>query len=102
MKVRVPDSVLVLPAHELPFKGLHQRLQQVVDHHHERLEQIITICRVPSNAQALTNQLFDRNMDSLQNFLAVGEVMAHLNWLIAQGSISASLEGGCYQFCTVD
>ena len=95
---RIPDSVLVLPAHELPFKGLHQRLQAVVDHHHERLDQIVTLCAEKNNPQQITNALFDREMDEFQNFLAVGEVMAHLNWLLKEKRVAVKLEKGVYQF----
>lgn len=98
IKARIPDSVLVLPAHELPFKGLHARLAQVVEHHHERLDHIVTICQKPFNAQQITDQLFEREMDNFQNFLAVGEVVAHLNWLLAAGRIRRELTGNCYMF----
>lgn len=94
----IPDSVLVLPAHELPFHGLHQRLQDVVDHHHERLDAIETICQTPCNAQQITDQLFDRELDSFQNFLAVGEVVAHINWLLDEGRLSVELVGECNQY----
>ncbi|MCG8671842.1 MAG: MBL fold metallo-hydrolase [Pseudomonadales bacterium] len=98
VKARIPDSVLVLPAHELPFKGLHQRLQAVVDHHHERLDKIVTLCGTSINPQEITNELFDREMDEFQNFLAVGEVMAHLNWLLNEKRVSVCVENGVYQF----
>lgn len=80
IKNHVPDSVLVLPAHQLPFRGLHHRLQEVIDHHQERLDKILTLCKTPLNTQQLTDLLFDREMDPFQNFLAVGECLAHLNW----------------------
>lgn len=97
----VPDSVLVLPAHQLPFYGLHDRLDAVVAHHHERLDHILMLCQKPNNAQTVTNQLFDREMDSFQNFLAVGECMAHINWLMSQGRMRRAEIDGVWQFHSV-
>ncbi|MCG8317502.1 MAG: MBL fold metallo-hydrolase [Pseudomonadales bacterium] len=98
---RVPDSVLVLPAHQLPFKGLHRRLQAVVDHHKERLEQIESLSLAPIDAQSISRKLFKRELDNFQNFLAVGEVMAHLNWLVAEGRMQVKVENGINQFLKI-
>lgn len=98
IKRLVPDSVTILPAHQLPFSGLHCRLDEVVNHHHERLEKILSLCASPKSAQQLTDELFEREMDPFQNFLAVGECMAHLNWLIENGKITRSLVGETWQF----
>ncbi len=97
----VPDSVLVLPAHEKPFLGLHERLNAVVAHHEDRLNQLLGLCKKPQNAQALTNQLFDRKLDSFQNYLAVGECLAHLHYLMEQGKIERMLDEETYLFCSV-
>lgn len=93
VKERVPDSVLVLPAHQLPFKGLHKRLQQVVEHHEHRLDELEKLCIKPHTAQELTYELFDRKLEPFQNFLAVGECIAHLHYLMYQNRIEQTQEG---------
>ncbi len=98
---KVPDSVLVLPAHQLPFKGLHSRLDEVIAHHHERLDKVLTLCSEPTDAQSLTNYLFERELDTFQNFLAVGECMAHVNWLLSEGKLQRETAGGVWQFSRV-
>ena len=40
----VPDDVLVLPAHNLPFYGLHQRLADLERHHELRCAEIADAC----------------------------------------------------------
>ena len=98
MAARVPDSVLILPAHQLPFYGLHERLNAVVDHHNERLDALLALMQHPKTAQQLTRELFDKSLDSFQNFLAVGEVVAHLYYLMEQGRAKRELAGHVYYY----
>lgn len=98
MARRVPDSVLVLPAHQLPFTGLHGRLLEVVEHHRERLEALLALMDRPKSAQALTTELFDKSLEPFQNFLAVGEVVAHLHYLLAEGRTKRELIGQVYYY----
>ncbi|MDX1694107.1 MAG: MBL fold metallo-hydrolase [Ketobacteraceae bacterium] len=94
IREQVPDGAMVLPAHQLPFRGLHERLDEVVAHHHERLDRIITLCTAPKDPQTLTDELFNKEMDAFQNFLAVGECMAHVNWLLARGKLTRDTVDG--------
>ena len=41
IKTRVPDDVLVLPAHNDPFHGLHARLDQLMAGHERSLERLV-------------------------------------------------------------
>ena len=36
-KLRIPKDTLVLPAHNEPFYGVQERLQQLIDHHEDRM-----------------------------------------------------------------
>lgn len=98
VRQRVPDTVLVLPAHQMPFYGLHQRLTAVVDHHRERLDALVDLMSPPKTAQQLTKELFKRELEAFQNFLAVGEVVAHLHYLLEQGLIRRELRGDVYYY----
>lgn len=95
---RVPDSVLILPAHEMPFFGLHHRLQDVIAHHEERLERVLEICESPRNAQAITQALFEKEFDPFQNYLAVGECLAHIHRLMEQGKVTRTLHDDVYLY----
>ncbi|MBA55034.1 MAG: hypothetical protein CMK89_11320 [Pseudomonadales bacterium] len=103
MATRVPDSVLVLPAHQLPFTGLHGRLQEVIEHHRERLDALLALMDQPNSsqrksAQQLTREMFDKSLEPFQNFLAVGEVVAHLHYLLAEGRTKRELIGQVYYY----
>lgn len=94
----VPDDALVLPAHQQPFRGVHVRLQEVVDHHEQRMESLLELCSTPQTAQQLTADLFKRKLDAFQNFLAVGECLAHLHRLLALGKIQRELREGVHYY----
>ena len=98
VEARVPDSVLVLPAHEMPFYGLYHRLRDVIAHHEERMSRVVEICVKPQNAQKITQALFEKEFDSFQNYLAVGECLAHLHRLMEHGKIERTLENNVYMY----
>lgn len=94
----LPDDALVLPAHQLPFKGVHTRLRQVVEHHEQRMDRLQQLCAIPQTAQQLTVKLFERQLDAFQNFLAVGECLAHLHRLLLLGRVQRTLQNGVHYF----
>lgn len=89
---RLPEDVLVLPAHGNPFCGLHVRTADLRAHHRETLAQIAALLDVPQTAAELAKRLFTRPLDALNTYLAIGETLAHLRRLVATGD--AVLEPG--------
>lgn len=83
----IPDDVLVLPSHRLPFRGLHTRLDQMRAHHHERLDRTREACSVGASAAEVMAKLFPRRLDGHQVTFALGETLAHLNYMIGLGEI---------------
>lgn len=81
-----PD-VLVLPSHGLPFLGAHERVKELKMHHEERLGKILTECVKPTNAFQILPTLFERKLDAYQLFFAMGESIAHLNYLWWAGEL---------------
>jgi hypothetical protein len=70
----------VLPSHNLPFHRLHNRLQQLRDHHADRMAEVIAACDGPKNAAELVPVLFRRKLDQRQLAFAMGEALAHLQY----------------------
>ena len=88
IRAAVPDDVLVLPGHGLPFHGLHQRIEDLTDHHASRCAMIAAACRTqPLSAAALIPHVFTRVLDPHQTGFAFGEVMAHVNFMLGQGEL---------------
>jgi len=86
----IPDDVLVLPSHQLPFKGLHARLQFLHAHHDHALEQTRSACEGEgASAVEVMRVLFPRIRSPIDQFLGLGEALAHLNFLIARDELVA-------------
>jgi glyoxylase-like metal-dependent hydrolase (beta-lactamase superfamily II) len=83
----LPRETLVLPSHKLPFHGLQIRLDQLVGHHHQRLEQALAACRTGASAAEVLRAIFPRALDPHQLSFALGETLAHLNYLIGEGEV---------------
>jgi glyoxylase-like metal-dependent hydrolase (beta-lactamase superfamily II) len=78
----LPEDTLVLPSHGKPFTGLHTRIEQLHQHHNDRLDDVMQACtaRACSAADVLP-VLFGRAMDMHQTTFAMGESIAHLHAL---------------------
>lgn len=86
----LPADTLVLPSHGRPFVGLHDRIDELSNHHRERLAQVLGACAEPRTAADLIPLLFERELDAHQLQFALGETVAHLNHLIAKGALAAT------------
>jgi glyoxylase-like metal-dependent hydrolase (beta-lactamase superfamily II) len=78
-------DTLVLPAHGLPFHGLHPRVERLRRHHEERLERALEATREPASAAEVLPELFSRELDAHQFGFAFAETLAHLHYLEWQG-----------------
>jgi len=85
IKEQVPDDVLVLPAHNDPFHGLHARLDHLIGGHERGLTRLSGLLAEPRRAVDVFPALFRRKIDQWLLGLATGESLAHLNCLIARG-----------------
>lgn len=88
------EDSLVLPSHGEPFHGLRARLDQLDHHHDERLAATLEACAGPVSAAAVLSRLFTRKLDAHQTGFALGETLAHLNRLVAQGEVRRWCEDG--------
>ncbi len=96
-----PDGLL-LPAHGPVAPSVHARVDELVAHHGNRLEEILEATRAgASTAYAVAGILrWTRrrhrveDLDPFNAMLAVFETGAHLDLLVIQGRLSCALEGG--------
>ena len=88
----IPEETLVLPSHGLPFKGVRARVEALQSHHEERLQALEDSCeQAPQSAAELLDVLFNRALDTHQTMFAMGEAIAHLNYLEQAGRLSRSI-----------
>lgn len=81
----LPKDVLVLPSHGKPFRGAHDRVEQLEKHHQDRLGELLDALKKPQSAAELLSVLFRRPLDAHQTFFAMGEAIAHLHYLYYAG-----------------
>ena len=86
----LPAATLVLPSHGLPFCGLHERVAQLAEHHRLRLGELEEACATPKSAADVIGVLFRRQLDTHQTFFAMGEAIAHMNYLWHGGAFTRS------------
>ena len=93
MATEMPPKTLVLPSHGLPFTGVQPRVEALQAHHQERLQALETSCQnAPQSAAGLLDVLFGRALDTHQTMFAMGEAIAHLNYLEQAGRLSRSMD----------
>lgn len=85
----IPEKTLVLPSHGLPFYGVQDRVAALHAHHADRLRALESSCeQAPQSAADLLETLFLRALDTHQTMFAMGEAIAHLNYLEQAGRLS--------------
>ncbi|MSQ89661.1 MAG: MBL fold metallo-hydrolase [Betaproteobacteria bacterium] len=88
----LPEDVLVLPSHGLPFRGAHARIAQLETHHQQRLAELQLACVAsPRTAAEVLEILFRRKLDNSQIFFAMGEAIAHLHYLQYEGKLARTV-----------
>ena len=96
----LPADTLVLPSHGKPFRGLHERVRQLHEHHEARLSEVMDACRAaPRSAADVLPVLFKRALDLHQTTFAMGESVAHLHALWHAGRLKRTRDAqGIWRF----
>jgi glyoxylase-like metal-dependent hydrolase (beta-lactamase superfamily II) len=102
------EAELVLPGHGEPFQGLPERTAELLEHHRQRLEEIVDLlAKQPGQAKSafeLTSHMSwsrRRTWDDLTAFerrMAVTEALAHVELLHARGRVSKRCEDGAISY----
>ena len=92
LKHKIPEDVLVLPAHGKAFRGAHERLDSLIDEHEEGLLKLEKLCSKAKRATDVFPALFRREITGANLIMATGEAIAHLNYLLEQGRITVEAD----------
>lgn len=87
----LPENTLVLPAHRQPFYGLHVRINELIGHHHEHLDNLRDFCKSGKTIEQCLPVLFKRKLSPQNMFFAVAEAYSHLNYLYFAGECSRKI-----------
>ena len=82
------DETLVLPGHDWPFTEGPKRAEELIEHHHHRLDQLMARAEEgPLTVADGMTVLFNRVFGAHELFFATGEAAAHLIHLQSQGRL---------------
>lgn len=86
LKSSIAADVLVLPAHNEPFTGAHDRLSHLIRGHEVALKRLLQrLTQEPRRVVDIFPAIFGRKIGEDVLSMATGEAIAHLNCLIARG-----------------
>jgi glyoxylase-like metal-dependent hydrolase (beta-lactamase superfamily II) len=87
------DAALLLPGHGPPVEDVGRKLQELIDHRHERERQILAaLGRGRNTLRALLDDIYSE-LDSRLLNMARGQILAHLAKLEAEGRVLRRGEG---------
>jgi glyoxylase-like metal-dependent hydrolase (beta-lactamase superfamily II) len=89
-EARLPDDVLVLPAHGKPFRGVHIRLEQLRKDHTDRLNALLDNGGTPRRAVDVFADLFRTKIGDSNRIMATGEALSHLHYLCGTGDMTVA------------
>lgn len=90
---------LVLPSHRSPFRGLAERVNELMHHHDVRLAALVKYCSSPISCFDALASMFDRQLEREQLGFAMAEGLAHLHYLMGIGELGLISKDGvrCFQ-----
>ncbi len=105
-KVRPYDVDLVLPGHRRLFSRFRDRIDELIAHHRNRLEEVLTILaqKPRSGYDVAARMSWDiqapdwASFPVAQQWFATGEALAHLRYLEAEKKIQRQVKDGLVQF----
>ncbi|WP_284035406.1 MBL fold metallo-hydrolase [Neobacillus sp. 114] len=96
-KIKVLDAEYVIPSHGKPFQGANQRIDELLAHHQERLEKVCEVLKQPRTIYEVNGHLF-QNLNIHETRFAVGETLAHLEYLYFKNQCTKSLHNGTWYY----
>ena len=85
---KLPADMQIFPGHDWPFRQGGVRAQQLIDHHHHRLDLLHAAAQTaPLTVWSAMDTLFGRRFGDHEMYFASGEARAHLNHLVAVGRL---------------
>nr|WP_184404139.1 MBL fold metallo-hydrolase [Geomicrobium halophilum] len=97
-KIRKLDVEHVIPSHGQPFTDANARIQEIHDHHMERLETLHGFLGEPRTVYELCQRLFPKQLSVHETRFAIGETLAHLEYLRHKGDCMRDTDHGRWYY----
>jgi glyoxylase-like metal-dependent hydrolase (beta-lactamase superfamily II) len=86
---------IIFPAHQEIIYNPHERIQQIKEHHKNRLAEISKLIKNnPLTAYRISQIHFGEDLDELNSFMALSEVLGHLFYLKAEEKVKTVEKNG--------
>lgn len=92
--IRDLPARVVLPGHGEPIPSLAVRVDELLEHHQHRLEKVRGLVNGRSSAWDVACRLFSTDLTPHQQRFAVGEAIAHLEYLVGTGRLARQEDQG--------
>ena len=108
-KVKALPVQLPLPAHRTVHMELRERIDEIIAHHGRRCAEAVQVLRKHSGLTAyeltgrMTWDIRARNWEEFptpQKWFATGEALAHLEYLMEEGTVTRYRDGNTWRFRT--
>lgn len=97
-KIKQLDVDLVVPSHGKPFYGGNERIDEIIAHHDERLDTLLDGIKGGCTVYEASEKLFQKKLTIHESRFAIGETLAHLEYLRAEGKCERELIDGNYRY----
>lgn len=87
------DAQYVIPSHGKPFYGANERIDEIIAHHDERLAATKKAIQNESTVYEVFKRLFEWELTIHETRFAVGETLAHLEYLRHAGECRREKKG---------
>jgi len=90
---------VIFPAHQDVIYEPHKRIQEIRDHHENRLNEILAILQDKTLTPFKVSQIhFGTELDEINSYMALSEILGHLTYLEYQGRVEKTERNGKYYF----
>ncbi len=97
-KIKKLDIDFVVPSHGKPFHGANQRIDEIIKHHDTRLAETMKAIGQGATVYEVFNRLFQFELTIHEVRFAVGETLAHLEYLRHKGNCQREMQNGVWHY----
>lgn len=97
-KIKKLDVDLVIPSHGKPFHGANERIDEIISHHEKRLNQTLESIGEGAAMFDVCRNLFNKDLTVHEYRFAIGETLAHLEFLRNQGDCYREESDGGWRY----
>ncbi|MFX0035526.1 MAG: MBL fold metallo-hydrolase [Candidatus Hermodarchaeota archaeon] len=90
---------IIFPAHQEVIYNPHERIMQIKEHHKKRLAEISSVIKNnPLTAYKISQIHFGEDLDEINSYMALSEVLGHLLYLQAQDKVKLIEKNGKFLY----